>query len=187
MRLRRVAAFMLLGVVLAGVAGAVWFSLLAPAQGAPNTAQTGSPAPQIALPIVGGGTSDLTAHRGKVVLLNFWATWCEPCKAEMPALQQLADELRDRPFILYSIDLQEDAPQVEAFQRQYGLRLNALLDENGDVVRAYGVRALPSTFVIDKQGVLRLKRIGQLPAGGPETQWSDAWLADQVRRLLAAS
>jgi thiol-disulfide isomerase/thioredoxin len=187
MRARRVAVWSIVGVVVIAAAVTVWLLLLAPAPSTPNTAQSGALAPQITLPMVGGGVSNLTADRGKVVLLNYWATWCEPCKAEMPALQRLADELRDRPFILYSIDLQEDAPQVEAFQRQYGLRLNALLDENGDVVRLYGVRALPSTFLIDKQGVLRLQRIGQLPAGGPETVWSDAWLGGQVRTLLAAS
>jgi thiol-disulfide isomerase/thioredoxin len=135
--------------------------------------------------VVGGGTSDLAAERGKVVLVNFWATWCEPCKSEMPALQQLADELRDRSFVLYSVDLQEDEPQVEAFQRQYGLKLYAVLDENGDVTRAYGVRALPATFLIDQQGVLRQQRLGPLLAGGPETMWSEAWLAAQVRSLLA--
>ena len=187
MRPRRAATLVIAGVAVVAAAAVAWMALLAPAPSVPNGPQTGAPAPPIALPVVGGGVSDLRADRGKVVLLNFWATWCEPCKAEMPALQRLADSLQAQPFVLYSIDLQEDAPQVEAFQRQYGLRLHALLDENGDVVRAYGVRALPSTFVIDKQGVLRLKRIGQLPVGGAETAWSDAWLAVQVRELLAAT
>jgi thiol-disulfide isomerase/thioredoxin len=159
---------------------------LQPARGTPTIAQIGALAPQIALPVVGGGTSDLTAQRGKVVLLNFWATWCEPCKAEMPALQQLADELKDRPFILVSVDLQEDAPQVEAFQLQYGLHLYAVLDEYGDATHAYGVRALPSTFLIDQKGVLRQQRLGPLLPGGPETMWSEAWLADQVRKLLVS-
>jgi thiol-disulfide isomerase/thioredoxin len=81
-----------------------------------------------------------------VVLVNFWATWCEPCKSEMPGLQQLADELHDRPFGLYSVDLQEDAAQVEAFQHDFGLSLYAVLDQDGDVTRAYGVRALPPRF-----------------------------------------
>src|SRR5256714_15383557 len=135
-----------LAAVVVGVA--VWFVLQQPAPTASAAiARPGAPAPQIALPVVGGGTSNLSAERGKVVLVNFWATWCEPCKSEMPGLQQLADELRDRPFRLYSIDLQEEAQDVDAFQRQYGLRLYAVLDSNGDAVRAYGVRALPSTFL----------------------------------------
>ena len=175
------------GLAVAVVAGgaAVFVALLRPAETTPTIARPGAPAPQIALPVVGDGTSDLLAERGKVVLVNFWATWCEPCKAEMPALQQLADELKDQPFRLYSVDLQEDSAQIEDFQRDYGLRLYAVMDTEGDATRAYGVRALPSTFLIDRQGVLHLQRLGPLLPGGPETTWSEAWLADQVRSLLA--
>src|SRR3982074_2346820 len=110
--------------IAAGVAA--WLLLLQPATAAPTIARPGAPAPQIALQVVGGGTSDLHAERGKAVLVNLWATWGQPRKSEMPGLQQLADELRDRSFMLYSVDLQEDAPQVEAFQRQYGLNLYAV-------------------------------------------------------------
>jgi thiol-disulfide isomerase/thioredoxin len=176
----------LLGV--AGVALAAWAGLnaLQPTSGAPTIARPGAPAPQIALPVVGGGTSDLRAERGKVVLVNFWATWCEPCRSEMPGLQQLADELGSRPFRVYSVDLQEDAEQVAAFQQQLGLHLHVVLDQDGDVTRAYGVRALPATFLIDQQGVLRQQRLGPLLAGGADTTWSEAWLADQVRSLLGS-
>src|SRR3984893_12313187 len=142
-------AIVAVGLALIVVGGVAW-TLLLPAQGA-GIARPGAIAPQIALPVVGGGTSDLAAEKGKVVLVNFWATWCEPCKSEMPALQQLANGFKDRPFILYSVDLQEDAVQVEAFQRDFRLNLYAVLDLDGDVTRAYGVRALPSTFVIDQR------------------------------------
>jgi thiol-disulfide isomerase/thioredoxin len=166
-----------------------WFALQQPARssGTPAIAQTGSPAPQIALPVVGDGTSDLSAERGKVVLVNFWATWCEPCKSEMPGLQQLADQLRDQPFRMYSVDLQEDASQIQAFEAQYGLNLYAVMDEDGDVTHAYGVRALPSTFLIDQRGIVHVEPLGPLVSGGAETTWSEAWLADQVRALLASS
>ena len=188
MRGRRIVLVALLGVLAVAVVGGVAYALLqpAPASGT-GVARTGAPAPQIALPVVGGGTSNLAGEKGNVVLLNFWATWCEPCKAEMPALQQLANQLQDRPFRLYSVDLQEEAQDVESFQRQYGLNLYAVLDGNGEAVKAYGVRALPSTFVVDKQGILRLQHIGPLLAGGPETMWSEAWLAEQVRAMLAQS
>lgn len=174
-------------VALVGAAVAAWFALQQPAQPlASATAQPGAPAPQIALPVVGGGTSDLQAERGKVVLVNFWATWCEPCKSEMPGLQQLAQELQGQPFRLYSVDLQEDAEQIESFERDYNLRLFAVMDEDGAVTRAYGVRALPSTFVVDQRGTLKLQRLGPLAPGGPETAWSEPWLAQQVRGLLAS-
>jgi thiol-disulfide isomerase/thioredoxin len=186
MHLSKALATVAVGVAIVAAGGVAWMTLLQPAQGT-GIARPGAPAPQIALQVVGGGTSDLAAEKGKVVLVNFWATWCEPCKSEMPALQQLANELKDRPFILYSVDLQEDGPQIEAFQRQYNLQLYAVLDENGDVTRAYGVRALPSTFVIDKAGILRLQRLGPLLAGDASTTWSEPWLAAQVRSLLETS
>jgi thiol-disulfide isomerase/thioredoxin len=176
-------------VLVVAIAAGTWFTLLQPAQpsggASGNIAQVGAPAPPITLPVVGGGTSDLTNDRGKVILVNFWATWCEPCKSEMPGLQQLADELTDKPFRLYSIDLQEDPAQIQAFEQQYGLDLYAVMDEDGNATREYGVRALPSTFVIDQQGVLRLQRLGPLVEGGADTMWSEAWLADQVRSMLA--
>lgn len=153
--------------------------------GVPSIAQPGAPAPPIRLEQLSGGTSDLAADRGKVILVNFWATWCEPCKTEMPALQQLANDLRGQPFRMYSIDLQEDAQAIEGFQRQYNLDLYVLLDEDGSVTRAYGVRGLPATFLIDRQGVVKVQRLGPLVAGGPEVPWSEPWLAEQVRSLLA--
>jgi thiol-disulfide isomerase/thioredoxin len=171
--------------VVAAAVGA-WYALLQPASSStPRIAQVGAPAPQIALPLASGGTSNLSADRGNVVLVNFWATWCEPCKSEMPGLQQLADELSNQPFRLYSVDLQEDAGQILAFEQQYGLRLYAVMDEDGNATRAYGVRALPSTFLIDQKGMLKLQRLGPLASGGAETMWSEPWLAEQVRALLA--
>jgi hypothetical protein len=105
----------------------------------------------------------------------------------MPALQSLANGLRSEPFRLYSVDLQEDAESITTFQRQFGLDLYVLLDDEGSVTRAYGVRGLPATFLIDRQGVVRVQRLGPLLPGGAETMWSEPWLADQVRSLLAAS
>ncbi len=149
-------------------------------------ARTGAPAPPIDLNVLGGGKANLAEDRGKVVLVNFWATWCEPCKSEMPALQRLADELQSQPFKLYSVDLQEDEESIQDFQRQFGLNLYVLLDGDGAVTRAYGVRGLPATFVIDRAGVVRVTRLGPLLPGGPETTWSEPWMADQVRQLLAS-
>jgi thiol-disulfide isomerase/thioredoxin len=173
-----------LGLALVAAGAAAWLTLRQPVEGTSTFARPGAAAPQISLPVVGGGTSNLAADRGKVVLVNFWATWCQPCKSEMPELQQLANELQDRPFVLYSVDLQEDAAQVEAFQRDFGLTLYAILDQDGDVTRAYGVRALPATFLVDQSGILRQQRLGPLLPGGPETMWTEPWLAAQVRSLL---
>jgi len=186
---RRSRRLLIAAVGLIAVAAAVVGSLmlLRAAQTAPSIAHTGAPAPQIALPVVGGGTSNLEGERGKVVLVNFWATWCEPCRSEMPALQHLADDLHDQPFVVYSVDLQEDAERVDAFKRELGLTLYAVLDDNGDVTRSYGVHALPATFLIDQRGVLREQRLGPLLNGAADTVWSAAWLSAQVRTLLATT
>lgn len=174
-----------LGLLLVAALVGGWLVLQQPAPaGSSSVARPGAAAPQIALPVVGGGSSDLKAERGNVVVVNFWATWCEPCKAEMPGLQQLAQDLRGQPFRLYSVDLQEDADQIQAFEREYGLNLYAVMDHDGEATRAYGVRALPSTFVVDKNGVVSLQRLGPLATGGPETPWSEAWLATQLQGLL---
>ena len=148
----------------------------------------GSAAPQVNLPLLDGGTADLAQERGKVVVLNFWATWCVPCRAEMPALQHVADDLQSERFTLFEVDLQEDAATIDPFRRQLGLRMPILLDGDGEVTQRYGVRALPSTFLIDKQGVVHQQHLGPLIEGeGEGTLWSTAWLEQQIRVLLEPS
>jgi thiol-disulfide isomerase/thioredoxin len=154
---------------------------------APGMARVGARAPGFNLPLLDGGTDDLARERGKVVLLNFWATWCIPCREEMPELQRLADDLRGEQFTLLTIDLQEDGTAIEAFRQELGLRLPVLLDEDGEVTRSYGVRALPATFLIDQHGELRQQRLGPLLTGEVETPWTRSWIASQVRMFLEAA
>jgi thiol-disulfide isomerase/thioredoxin len=157
-----------------------------PNGGAPPIARVGSPAPKVVLPMLSGGTFDLSQQRGSVVLLNFWATWCEPCKAEMPALQRLAQDLASQPFRLYTVNLQEDAPPIQAFMDSLGLRVPVLLDQDGDVTRSYGARALPATYLIDRNGVVRQQRLGPILEGDASKVWTRDWLDGQVRSLLAS-
>ena len=140
-----------------GVIGAgAWYAIVYPhVDSGPTIARPNSPAPNVSLPALDGGSLVLAQERGKVVLLNFWATWCIPCRREMPELQSLADELQGESFTLFTIDLQEDAATITPFRRELGLRLPVLLDEDGEVTRSYCVRALPATFLIDREGVLR--------------------------------
>ena len=147
----------------------------------------GGAAPPLALEDLSGRSHNLTDYKGKVVLVNFWATWCEPCRAEMPELQQLAQSLRDRPFTLYSVNLQEDAPTIDPFRGQVGFTQPVLLDEDGSVTRGYGVRALPATFLIDQQGILREQRLGPLVPGDADTAWSSVWVMRRVESLLGTA
>jgi peroxiredoxin len=152
----------------------------------PATAREGSPAPNLNLPLLDGGSADLTQQRGKVVLVNFWATWCEPCRAEMAGLQQLDHNLSADPFQLYAVDLEETSTAITPFRQQIGFTLPILLDGDGTVSHAYGVRALPATFIVDRSGVVREQRLGPLVSGDGDTPWSQAWVEARVRQLLAS-
>jgi thiol-disulfide isomerase/thioredoxin len=127
-----------------GVIGAsAWYVFVYPhPDSGPTIARVGSPAPNVSLIALDGGSHDLSQDRGKVVLLNFWATWCIPCRTEMPELQGLADDLQGESFAMLTIDLQEDVATIGPFRRELGLRLPVLLDEEGNVTRSYGVAGL---------------------------------------------
>jgi peroxiredoxin len=122
----------------------------------------GQPAPAFALEDTAGRTVRLADLRGKVVLVNFWATWCAPCRTEMPEIEQVYREHRARGFEVVAIDVQEGPAEVQGFMSELGLTFPALLDRDGSASRAYRARALPSSFLVDRQGVVRYLKIGPL-------------------------
>lgn len=108
-----------------------------------------------------GRTLRLSDLRGKVVVINFWATWCQPCREEMPALQRVAGSQPD--VVILEVDLEEPGDKVRSFLDQLGLdRLQPLLDTDTKTTARYGALTIPTTFFIDKQGVIRHLRIGQM-------------------------
>ncbi|MBV9356280.1 MAG: TlpA family protein disulfide reductase [Chloroflexi bacterium] len=183
---RPILGLALVALLAVGVLGTGWNvvgqRLLAPA--AP--AREGNPAPALNLPLLDGGSADLSRERGKVVLVNFWATWCEPCRAEMAGLQQLDHNLSADHFELYAVDLEETSTAITPFRQQIGFTLPVLLDGDGAVSHAYGVRALPATFIVDRSGIVRDQRLGPLVSGDDTTPWSQAWVEARVRQLLAS-
>jgi peroxiredoxin len=101
-----------------------------------------------------GQTVRLSTYRGKVVVVNFWATWCAPCREEMPALQRVAATERD--VVVLEVDLMESGDKARSFLDSLGLdRLQPVLDTDGATTRRFGVLTLPSTFFIDRDGVIR--------------------------------
>ncbi len=129
----------------------------------------GSFAPAFDLPTPDGGTLRLADQRGKWVVLNFWATWCPPCRAEMPILQALQDGAFPVPETLgpvtvIALNRDETAAQVKAFTAELGLKLPIALDADGKVSNRYGVIQLPVTYFIDPNGVVRYKVIGEITA-----------------------
>jgi thiol-disulfide isomerase/thioredoxin len=119
-------------------------------------------APPLALPALDGTVRTLEAYRGKVVLLNFWASWCEPCLTEMPSLERLEAGFSDQAFAVVTVNIGEDPQTVSAWLERLNVRLTVLLDGNGAVTRAWRVFAFPSTFLIDPTGQITHANFGAL-------------------------
>ena len=115
----------------------------------------GTPAEDFQLVDLKGKTQSLHDYRGKVVLLNFWATWCKPCTTEMPAMQTTYDRLADRGFVVLAINELEDDAKVREHIRQYGHTFPVLMDRDNKVANQYGVYGLPVSVFIDEQGVVQ--------------------------------
>jgi thiol-disulfide isomerase/thioredoxin len=127
----------------------------------PYTGQ-GLDAPAFALKGLDGKPRRLADDRGKVVLVNFWASWCPPCLAELPSMQRLADRLRPEAFAVFAINVGESPFRVTKFMKLIGTRLNVLLDEEGETFQAWGGSVYPTSFVLDSEGQVRYVAYGPL-------------------------
>jgi peroxiredoxin len=134
------------------------------------------PAPDFRLQDLAGAPVQLADLRGQVVLINVWATWCPPCRAEMPAIQAVYGQLRDQGFTVLAVNVREDADQVRSFMTQHGLTFPALLDSNGAVSALYQSRVYPSSYFIDRAGLVRAVYRGPM---------SRSVIAGTVEQLLA--
>ncbi len=121
------------------------------------------PAPDLALPQLDGTLQTLRDLRGQVVLINVWATWCPPCRAEMPAIQQAYAAYRDRGFTVLAVNQREDVTAITPFLEQHGLTFPIVLDRDGHAGATYQASALPSSFFVDRRGVIRAVYHGPMP------------------------
>jgi thiol-disulfide isomerase/thioredoxin len=110
-----------------------------------------------------GQSISLSGLRGKPIILNFWATWCGPCRSEMPILQQIYETWSDKGLLVLEIDLRENTTLVQKFMSDNRLSLPTLLDTGGKVGQLYGITAIPTTYFIDKDGVIRQIVRGAFP------------------------
>ena len=170
--------------VLVFVIGAGW-TLLSRAPAASSAAhmlqtspQEGFLAPDFTLDSLAGDQVALSALRGKVVLVNLWASWCGPCRAEMPAIDRVYRANRSRGFEVLAVDAtnQDSESNARAFVEQLGLTFPILLDRTGSVSRRYLLRALPTNFFVDRRGVIR-----SIMVGGP---MSEALISTKIEDLL---
>jgi len=124
-----------------------------------------------------GEPLSLASLRGKVVLVNFWATWCEPCVAEMPSLQALRDELAWRDFEVLGVNYQEGPARIESFVRRTGIDFPIVRDTDGAAARAWNARVFPSSFLVDRSGRIRYALVG-------EADWTSPKLLSTIDELL---
>ena len=120
-------------------------------------------APDFRLKNLEGQLVTLSEFRGKPVLINFWASWCQPCREEMPYLQQVYDEWASKGLVLLTIDIGETPATIKKFFAENNLSLPVLLDTDKEVSQEYGITGVPETFLIDKNGIIRKKQIGAYP------------------------
>jgi peroxiredoxin len=145
---------------------------------AEDRAAVGLTAPDFSLTDKDGKTWTLSSLKGKVVFLNFWATWCPPCREEMPSMQRLYEQLPNDKFGMLAV-LENDKPErAEAFAAELGLTFPILYDEAKTAWPKYGLTGLPETFIIDKNGRVREKIIG--PA-----RWDSPQVIQKMRNYIA--
>jgi peroxiredoxin len=125
-------------------------------------AEVSFPAPELTLTDLQGKTSSFADHLGEVVLVNNWATWCPPCKAEMPTLQAFYEAHVAQGFLTIGIEAGDPASEVTAFVKQYGITFPIWLDPLGKAVEAFNNYNLPSSYVIDRSGTVRLAWVGEI-------------------------
>ena len=167
------------------IAGLGWMALSAAEPASTTSGRIPSPregflAPDFTLATLDGEQITLSELRGDPVVLNLWATWCPPCRAEMPALQEVYEQNRARGLKVIAVNMtfQDNASEAEAFIRQYALTFPVPLDMTGAVGNSYQMRALPSTFFINQEGIIQ-----QVIIGGP---MAEATLQAAVEALFEA-
>ena len=176
--------------VLAGIVllGASWIFLTrtpvnqTTGSGPPPSPKEGFSAPTFSLDTLNVVNSitkvSLTDYRGQVVMINFWATWCSPCREEMPAIQSVYEEYQEQGLVVLAVNttFQDNEFDVKDFVAEYNLSFPILLDRSGDVSQQYQLRGLPSTYFIDRRGVIQAVIVG-----GP---MKDTTIRSKIEALL---
>jgi len=156
--------------------------LLAPAVACADALQpgTGAPAPALTGKTLDGGTFALEAYRGRVVIVNFWATWCVPCVVEMPSLQRLRERLATRRVEVVAVNFQENAARIAPFVERMGITFPVVRDHDGTIRTAWNVTVFPTTFVVGPD-----RRIAWVATG--EVDWDDPRVESRILGLDRAT
>ena len=158
------------------------FGSAATPQGTPATPApapvVGAPAPDFTLEDLDGNQVRLADLAGQVVLVNFWATWCGPCRLEMPALQARYDALKDQGFTVLAVNLDEPREDAALFAQDLGLTFPVLLDPGASINDLYRVRGYPTTFIVDREGLISRQHVGILSEGQLDDYLAQVGLLD---------
>lgn len=141
---------------------------------APPPMEVGHPAPDFTLTDLEGNTVTLSDFRGKVVFINFWASWCPPCRAEMPEIEAVYQEYKDKGVVFISVNIQEDESIVREFVQKGGYSWTFVIDTTGEVTKNYRVVTIPANFFLDKEGIIRAVKIGAVTKREIESRLAEA-------------
>jgi thiol-disulfide isomerase/thioredoxin len=134
---------------------------------------SGGATPKLELTGLDGAVHRLADYRGKTVLVNFWATWCEPCRAEMPSIERLRRAMEGKPFDVLAVNVGESDRVARDFAEKMPVTFTVLLDRDGSITRTWRARVLPASYLIDPDGVIRYSYYGDLD-----------WSSDAVRARI---
>jgi peroxiredoxin len=147
-----------------------WLVLAIPAAAQELKPWSGGATPPLELVDLEGKQHRLADYRGKAVLVNFWATWCVPCRDEMPSIERLRASLEGRPFAVLAVNLAEPHSRIQAFLEKVPVRFTVLLDSDTKTAKAWQAKLLPATYIIGPDGAIRYRHLGELDWSKPEVR-----------------
>jgi len=174
-----------LGIVMGLTLGGLWLPATSVWSMGSRVPAVGMQAEDFQLADLDGKTQSLSQYRGKIVLVNFWATWCKPCTTEMPAMQAIYDKLRNKGFVVLAVNELEDDAKVREHIKQYGHTFPVLMDHDNKVANQFGVFGLPVSVFIDQEG-----RVQEYIKGGLLTEEKISQTVQrihEIRPMQAAS
>ena len=154
----------------------VWGLVMTGCSGQAQGPEIGKVAPDFELSSLDGQVVSLSDFRGKPVFLNFWATWCGPCKFEMPFIQEMYEGLSSEGLVVLAVNLREDPAKVREFMATFGFTFPVLMATSHEVPLAYNIRGIPATFLIDENGIIQDIKIGAFT--------SEVEMASRLKKIM---